>query len=217
MNTLVTLGPTQEPLDAMRIITNRSTGELGTQLALTLMESGHHVIALRGTGSTFQINSFLERGGRVIPFTTTEDLRFQLTKLAGEESIDAVFHTAAISDFYLPEGGIGKIPTSNGSLHLSLETTPQLLPLMKGWFPKALVTGWKFEASGTQDDKDALSSKEQALAAGASQISKYGTHACVVNGPSYGSGFGVLRKSGSLTHLEDRDALCDFLVENLEK
>ena len=47
MNVLVTIGPTQEPLDAMRILSNRSTGELGTQLALTLAEAGHRVIALR--------------------------------------------------------------------------------------------------------------------------------------------------------------------------
>jgi phosphopantothenoylcysteine decarboxylase/phosphopantothenate--cysteine ligase len=216
MNILVTLGPTQEPLDAMRIISNRSTGELGTKLALKLIECGHHVITLRGAGSTFPITPLLEKGGRVIPFTTTENLRVQLTKLAQEESIDAVFHAAAISDFYLPGGGSGKIPTSNGSLHLTLETTPKLLPLMSGWFPRAKVTGWKFESSDILDCKNTLPSIEKALNAGASQISKCGIHACVVNGPSYGSGFGVLGKSGTLTHLDDRDALCDFLVKNLE-
>jgi phosphopantothenoylcysteine decarboxylase/phosphopantothenate--cysteine ligase len=206
MTIIVTIGPTQEPLDAMRLISNRSTGELGTRLAVKIAQAGHRVIALRGTGATAGLAALDPACHRVIPFTTTGDLRRELERLSKEEQTGALFHAAAVSDFHLPGAGAGKIPTSDGSLTLTLEPTQKLLPLMRGWFPDARITGWKFEASG---DRDA------SLAAGRVQIESYGTDACVVNGPSYGEGFGVLTKSGTLTHLRDREALCEHLAEKL--
>ena len=206
MRVLVTIGPTQEPLDAMRLISNRSTGELGTRLALKLAEEGHRVIALRGTGSTASPAS-LEHGNiRTIPFTTTENLHHELEKLSDGEQVDAVFHAAAVSDFYLPGAGSGKIPTREGALTLTLEPTPKLLPKMRKWFPRATITGWKFEADGDRGT---------ALSAGGTQITSCMSDSCVVNGPSYGEGFGVLSAEGDLIHLANRDSLCAHLVKLL--
>jgi len=205
--TLVTIGPTQEPLDAMRLISNRSTGELGTLLALKLIESGHSVMALRGTGSTANSSDLAKECERLIPFASTADLKTALENLAAEQlPISAIFHVAAVSDFYLPGAGIEKIPTSEGPLNLTLEPTPKLLPLMRGWFPAATIIGWKFEASGD---------RESALAAGRDQLHRCGTDACVVNGPSYGEGFGVLDNSGRLEHLADRESLCGYLERRI--
>jgi phosphopantothenoylcysteine synthetase/decarboxylase len=206
MTVLVTIGPTQEPLDAMRLISNRSTGELGTLLAANLASRGHHVIVLRGTGSTASAEPLAQARIRVIHFTTTEDLRLALQKLSGETPIAAVYHAAAVSDFYLPGAGHGKIPTKEGALTLTLEPTPKLLPNMRSWFPGARITGWKFEASG---------SKDAALAAGRAQIATCATDDCVVNGPSYGEGFGLLSADGTLGHLADRQELCTRLAGRL--
>jgi len=206
MTALVTIGPTQEPLDSMRLISNRSTGELGTLLATSLADLGHTVIALRGIGATAPTTPLDRDNIRVLPFTTTENLRRQLEKIGAEEKIDAIFHAAAVSDFYLPGASDGKIPTSGGALSLTLEPTPKLLPLLRGWFPTARITGWKFEASG---DRNA------AVAMGRAQIAACHSDACVVNGPSYGEGFGVLSKSGELLHLADRIALCSLLSNSL--
>jgi len=174
MTVIVTIGPTQEPLDAMRLISNRSTGELGTLLAATLAGRGHHVIALRGTGSTASAAPLDHEHIRVVPFTSTEDLKAALENICGDGGIGAVFHAAAVSDFYLPGAGSGKIPTKQGALTLTLEPTPKLLPRMRGWFPKARITGWKFEASGNRED---------ALAAARAQIESCGTDACVGQRP----------------------------------
>lgn len=203
MTILVTIGPTQEPLDAMRLISNRSTGELGTRLALTLAEAGHRVIALRGTGSTAGLSQLNDACHRVIPFTTTENLRHELEKLGSGERVDTVFHVAAVSDFYLPDAVLGKIPTREGSLTLRLEPTPKLLPKMRTWFPSAVITGWKFEATGD---------RESALSAGRAQIADCSTDSCVVNGPSYGEGFGLLSAEGTLLHFADRRSLCARLA-----
>jgi len=206
MIALVTIGPTQEPLDAMRLISNRSTGELGTLLASMLAQKGHRVIALRGTGSTAPADSLVHEHIRVVPFTTTEDLRSELEKASGQEQVGAVFHAAAVSDFYLPGAGSGKIPTRDGALTLTLEPTPKLLPNMRKWFPDAVITGWKFEASGD---------RESALEAARTQIANCATDLCVINGPSYGEGFGVLTKSGGVIDLASRKTLCVHLTDRL--
>lgn len=206
MTILVTIGPTQEPLDSMRLISNRSTGKLGTLLATSLADQGHTIIALRGTGATASPASLERENIRVISFTTTEDLRSCLERLSNEERIDAIFHAAAVSDFTLPAAGNGKIPTSDGSVTLTLEPTPKLLPRMRDWFPSAMIAGWKFEAGGDHDE---------ALAEGHAQIATCHTDACVVNGPSYGEGFGVLSRAGELTHLPDKPTLCTYLAGQL--
>jgi len=213
MTLLITIGPTQEPIDAMRILSNRSTGDLGTFLALTLARAGYRVIALRGTGSTTDKEELLAECLKVIPFTTTADLDAELEKISLEAmetgDIGAVFHAAAVSDFFLPEAGSGKIPTRNGAVTLTLEPTPKLLPKMRGWFPSARITGWKFEASEKE------SGREDAISAAKNQIASCLSDACVLNGPAYGEGFGVLTKKGELTHFDDRKALCTHLTEQL--
>ena len=53
MNCIVTAGPTFEPLDDVRRLTNFSTGRLGTDLANFLAARGHHVTLLIGESATY--------------------------------------------------------------------------------------------------------------------------------------------------------------------
>lgn len=204
MNALVTIGPTQEPIDSMRILSNRSSGSLGTLLAVTLAMKGHSVVALRGVGATADTTELQELGITIIPFATTEDLRSLFEQTSKKEHVDVIFHAAAVSDFYLPGAGQGKIPTSNGSLTLTLQPTPKILPMLRGWFPEAIIVGWKFEAAND---------REKAIAVARKQIEENQTNACVLNGPSYGEGFGFVEKGTELHHLPDNKNLCNFLSD----
>ena len=209
MRCLVTAGPTYEPLDQVRRLTNFSTGALGSALANLLAERGHDVTLLKGSYATTPIQP---KAQRVEIFSTTSDLSRRLAALAGEK-IEAVFHAAAVSDFSfgkifaqsargnLREITSGKFSTRDGPLLAELVPTPKLLGQMRGWFPTALICGWKYEVEG---DRASVAEK------GRLQISENQTNACVINGPAYGEGFGFVSAAGT-KHMGDSGELCRFL------
>src|ERR1017187_6691182 len=136
MNCIVTAGPTFEPLDDVRRLTNFSTGRLGTELANFLAARGHKVILLIGTMAT---HGGERRAQRVETFTTTADLREKL-KAVSSKKVDAIFHAAAVSDFAFgkiwlrsPSGelaeikSVNKIPTRQGKLLVELVATPKII------------------------------------------------------------------------------------------
>ena len=93
MHCIVTAGPTYEPIDQVRRLTNHSTGQLGTGLAKRLAANGHEVTLLLSRSATH--TEQLE-GVELKQFTTTADLS---EKLKHSIEVDAVFHAAAVSDF----------------------------------------------------------------------------------------------------------------------
>lgn len=200
MNCVVTAGPTFEPLDDVRRLTNFSTGRLGTELANYLVESGHTVTLLLGQGATHPGPRLAQM---VEPFTTTADLQQRLQSLAGADP-DAVFHAAAVSDFRfgkiwsrsdsgpLTEVQAGKVSSRQEGLLAELVPTPKLIAQLRGWFPRARLIGWKYEVDGGIND---------ALERGARQMRDCQTNACVVNGPAYGEGFGLLTNAAPSLHL----------------
>jgi phosphopantothenoylcysteine synthetase/decarboxylase len=212
MRCLVTAGPTCEPLDAVRRLTNFSTGRLGTELALALARAGHTVVLLRSETATWPAPS--GPGLEVRPFTTTASLGDALAALAGP-AMDAVFHAAAVSDFAFgsvwrrePDGRLvevraGKLPTRAAPLLAELVPTPKWIARLRDWFPRARLVGWKYEVDGD---------RAAALAAGAAQLRDCATDACVVNGPAYGPGFGLVTPAAAPRHCGTRDELFAALL-----
>src|ERR1039457_5393831 len=95
MQCIVTAGPTYEPLDAVRRLTNFSTGRLGSELVNFLAARGHEATVLHGEQGTWRG----ERPARQVEtFTPPANLRDRLHALASP-AVGAVFHTAAVSDF----------------------------------------------------------------------------------------------------------------------
>lgn len=209
MRCVVTAGPTFEPLDEVRRLTNFSSGRLGTLLACHLAGEGHAVTLLRGAQSVWPATDALAAGVQVTDFGSTNDLRTHLEREA-ETRTDAVFHAAAVSDFHfgrvwrrgadhgLVEVRAGKLDTRQGALLAELLPTPKLLAALRDWFPGAWLVGWKYEVEGD---------RRGAIARAQSQIRDCRTNACVVNGPAYGVGFGVLGAAGPCEHAETIEAL----------
>lgn len=210
MTCLVTAGPTYEPLDQVRRLTNFSTGRLGTELANFLAAQGHEVILLIGEGATWCGE---RRVQRVQTFTTTASLRNQLRVLAAEP-VDALFHAAAVSDFSFgnvwcrsSKGELiavssGKLSTRQGSLLAELVPIPKLIAELRPWFPRTRVVGWKYEVEG---------GRESVIQLAETQLKECRTDACVVNGPGYGAGFGLVTREPQIMQLADAAALYEAL------
>jgi phosphopantothenoylcysteine synthetase/decarboxylase len=200
---VVTCGPAYEPIDNVRRITNQSTGELGTILSATLAASGFEVLCLRGEMAIHPE----PRDVRVVPFTTNASLLSILEVLPDQPA--AVFHAAALCDFLVHEiegaDRARKIRSGVSELRLILRPAAKALPRLRSLFPAAVIVGWKYELEGSRQDAVARA-REQILAAR--------TDACVVNGSSYGAGFGFLaRGSEETNHLTDKMELCRFLAD----
>jgi len=213
MRIVITAGPSYEPLDQVRHLSNFSTGELGTLLAETFAQAGHDVTCFRGVAATFSSPLW---DVKVVPFTTNQDLEQKLRDLPGREEINFVFHAAALCDFRIREmtneqGEAlhhDKVPSREGVLKLTLEPAPKLIHSLRRLFPASILVGWKYELEGTAAN---LAAK------GRKQMEQCLTDACVLNGKAYGHGFGIISRSDEQVHLHDKVALCRFLLDWAER
>jgi phosphopantothenate---cysteine ligase (CTP) len=213
MRIIITSGPSYEPLDKVRRLSNFSTGELGTLLAEGFAEAGHSVVFFRGFASTFAAPMWPVE---VIPFTTNDDLAAGLQRLPAREEASLVFHAAALCDFRIkeitdekgdPVHG-DKLSSRAGEFKLTLEPAPKLIASLRRIFPASILVGWKYELDGKAAD---------VVVKGRQQIDDCLTDACVLNGRAYGPGFGVISRSGEQTHLPSKAALCRFLIDWAER
>ena len=199
MHCLVTAGPTIEPIDEVRRLTNHSTGRLGCSLADALSNAGHRVTLLI---SEVALHIPRSKKVRIIRFSTTQNLGEHL-KAASELKIKAVFHAAAVSDFFIKKPKRGKISSSK-EITLQLKLSPKLIRNLRKCYPDAFLVGWKYEVSG--DRKSAVDSARQ-------QINRCKTNLCVANGPAYGNGFGVV--SDEVIHCPNKPSLFRFLIKKV--
>lgn len=210
----MTAGPTYEPLDGARRLTNFSTGQLGAELANFLTDHGHDVTLLFGAQSTY---AGVRRAKQVETFSTTSDLQKKMQAHGGKR-VEAVFHAAAVSDFAfgkvwertasgeLMEVKSGKISTRHGTLLAELVPTVKIIAHLREWFPHAQIIGWKYEVDGN---------RESVIQAAQKQMAESHTHLCVANGPAYGDGFGLVNRNGSSVHAENRNELFGMLESSL--
>jgi phosphopantothenoylcysteine synthetase/decarboxylase len=212
MKVIVTCGPSYEPIDGARRMTNMSTGKLGVTLANYLTDAGHEVICLKGEGSTF---CGPLRASRVETFTTNDDLAQRLESISRLENIDAVFHAAALCDYRVEQvlnaaGEVmssAKFATRDGRLHLILAPAMKVLPKLRDWFPSARIVGWKYELAGSCDDAFAKAWK---------QLRECASDVCVLNGAAYGGGFALCHADGRIETCAETPGLCALLNDWLK-
>ena len=203
---LVTAGPSYEPLDEVRRLTNFSTGSLGCQLSTFLSEHGYRVTLLLGTTATYQGEC---QADQIERFTTNADLQACLERHVSSRT-DVVFHAAAVSDFAIGKiwrpGSNGqkrelhsaKLSTDHGTLWIELVPAAKIIMKFRDWWPKATLIGWKYEAEGSQ---------VQVIQRAVRQITQCRTDACVANGPGYGEGFGLVHAGGRNEHFPNAPEL----------
>jgi phosphopantothenoylcysteine decarboxylase/phosphopantothenate--cysteine ligase len=126
---VVTAGGTQEPIDPVRYISNRSSGRMGHALAEVARDRGADVTLI--TAPT----SLAEPGGiDIIRVGTAEEMR-QAVQNAVPEA-DVLIMSAAVADYRPKRAAKDKIKKSGAALTLELERTPDILGSVKGNFVK---------------------------------------------------------------------------------
>jgi phosphopantothenoylcysteine decarboxylase/phosphopantothenate--cysteine ligase len=117
---VVTAGGTQEPLDPVRFLTNRSSGKQGYAVAQAAVDAGAEVVLITApTGLTAPV------GVRVIPASTAQVmLEAVLSESAGA---DALIMAAAVADFRPQKAAENKLKKRDGIPQLELEGAPDIL------------------------------------------------------------------------------------------
>ena len=117
---LITAGPTQEPLDPVRFISNRSSGKMGYSLAQAAVDRGAHAILISGP---VQLPD--PYGVRVIHVKTAVEMRNAVMENLAEASI--VIKSAAVADYHVANVPQHKIKKTAMRMSLELDPTPDIL------------------------------------------------------------------------------------------
>jgi len=205
---VITGGPSSEPIDGVRFITNQSTGELAVLVAQQFQKAGHEVELLLGRRSIFRTSS-----ARF--FDTNEDLERLLSEVVNREEVRAVLHAAALADFAVAnivvEGQrqeAAKISSAATSIQLRLVPKAKVIARLRQLFPAAWIIGWKFELDGSPAD---------VVSKGIQQIEKYATNGCIVNGSAFGPGFGYCNSTGLVRSVRNKEELADLLLQVVQE
>jgi phosphopantothenoylcysteine decarboxylase/phosphopantothenate--cysteine ligase len=141
---VIVAGSTEEPVDRVRLLTNRSSGGLGRALAEEAFARGAHVTMLLGRHQV-QPPPYIE----VFPFTTVDSL-LRATDSVPKDAV-AVLAAAAVADYRLSAPIRGKVASGKEKLDLALDPTPKVLPILRSVAPKATLVSFKLEV-GLDDD-----------------------------------------------------------------
>ena len=116
---LISAGATREPIDAVRFISNYSTGYMGSRLAAEALRRGHRVTVVSG-----HAQEPMPPGARIVPVDDTKQMASAMRREAA--SADVVIMAAAVADFRPTKIRRTKLPRRT-RLTLELEATPDII------------------------------------------------------------------------------------------
>jgi phosphopantothenoylcysteine decarboxylase / phosphopantothenate---cysteine ligase len=117
---LITAGPTREPLDAVRYVSNRSSGKMGYALAVEAMARGARVILVSGP-----VNLASPAGAELVPVETALEMRDAVMRHLSAATI--IIKAAAVADYHLANPPAYKMKKTAARLSLELEPTSDIL------------------------------------------------------------------------------------------
>jgi phosphopantothenoylcysteine decarboxylase/phosphopantothenate--cysteine ligase len=138
---IVTAGPTREPLDPVRFITNPSSGRMGFSIALALKHRGAQVTLISGPTALCP-----PRNVNFIQVRTAQEMALAVKKHFNKA--DIVIKSAAVADYRPKEVSKHKIKKKDSKLRLELERTPDILATLGKRKGERILVGF---AAETQD------------------------------------------------------------------
>jgi len=168
---VVTAGGTEEPIDPVRVITNRSSGKMGFAIA-------EEAIRLGATVRLISARTSASAPAGVERIEATSAATMASAVLAAMQDADALIMAAAVSDYTPADPKTKKITRENGGMSLNLKSTEDILAKVRAKYPKKHLVGFALE---TEDD----------LKRGAEKLKRKGLDLIAVNNPTRaGSEFG---------------------------
>ena len=147
---VVTAGGTQEPIDPVRYISNRSSGKMGYALAEAARDRGAKVSLITAPASLPK-----PAGVNVIDIGTAQEMQRAVKDTVSQA--DALIMAAAVADYRPASTAKDKIKKRNMELMLELELNPDILSNVQGNFIKV---GFAAESSNlVENAKDKLQQK----------------------------------------------------------
>ena len=139
---VVTAGGTQEPIDPVRCIANRSSGKMGYALAEACRDRGADVVLVSASTSLRP-----PAGVEFVQVLTAQEM-YEATKTAVRDTA-ALIMAAAVADFRPAQAADEKIKKGQGTLALPLERTVDILGALKGDFVRV---GFAAESSDLEEN-----------------------------------------------------------------
>ena len=205
---LVTAGPTREPVDPVRFLSNRSTGKMGAAIAAAAWRRGADVMLVAGP-----LEIVTPVGVRHVAVETTEEMHDAVTRALPET--DVLVMAAAPADFRVDAPADAKIKRAAGPRRLDLSPTADILTESRGARRDgAIMVGFALETGN-------------ALATGREKLERKGLDLLVVNDAlEPGAGFAVdtnrvtiVRRSGEAEELPllSKADVADHLLDRVEE
>ena len=142
---LITAGPTQEPLDPVRYISNRSSGKMGYALAEAAAARGARVILVSGP-----VHLAPPRGVEVVHVQTAVEMREKVMEHLPAAGI--VVKAAAVADFHLSRVPDQKVKKTAARISLELDPTPDILAELGRKKHDYLLIGFAAETQNLQQE-----------------------------------------------------------------
>jgi phosphopantothenoylcysteine decarboxylase/phosphopantothenate--cysteine ligase len=136
---VITSGPTRQHLDAVRYLTNSSSGRMGAALAAAALDAGHEVVVVSGP-----VDAAYPAAAVVVSVTTTDEM----LNAAAEafQRADGLIGAAAPCDYKPVRVEPGKIAKTGDPLRLELVETPDIVATLARQKGSRWVVGFALEA-----------------------------------------------------------------------
>ena len=141
---LVTAGPTFEPIDPVRGITNISSGKMGYAVAQAAAEAGAEVLLISGSTALA-----VPRGVRRIDVQTAQDMHSAVMKNVAKQ--DIFIAVAAVADYHVVGRKEHKIKRGKGNLTLELAPNPDILGAVAALAKRPFCVGFAAETENLRE------------------------------------------------------------------
>jgi phosphopantothenoylcysteine decarboxylase/phosphopantothenate--cysteine ligase len=151
---LVTAGPTEEPVDPVRVLTNSSSGKMGYAVARAAREAGAEVTLVSGP-----VALATPAGVARVDVRTAQEM-FEAVKQAALQA-DVFIAVAAVADYAVKNPSAQKIKKANGgALTIELTENPDILAYVAGLKNAPFCVGFAAESEDLANNAKAKRAKK---------------------------------------------------------